>query len=449
MTPKEFIKEAQKIQTDKGDKSLLAIPPYQKAIETWNDSDDEYEMLYAHYQIMWINSHHNPQQAVLYAEKCLELLQSTIRAGAIGHFTEMGQFHEEVIRYATNCIGWNTFSQTDDKARLEELVELVSMGCQYADDPKYFYIFDTKARILLKLGRKEEAYNIVRSCLKKDKDFGDFNDIIRENDYRSWKDNFEAGIVLQLSDEERNFLKKTERITEKIKQRIIADGKNKKDITETILQKEIITLGEAKEKYKISNYHGKDDSVLLIKGDVYVKGSLDNAWFNNQLMGMSWTNTLYGMIIDGSLTVDGDVIDDEYLELFVTQNLTCDYVFSYNGTIEITGDANIKYGIYGEYNDGSLTVYGKVNTPYLIASDHSMPREAEGDFIYIEGGNGTDRESIAIGESKGSGWGWGWNYYENSPKLLAPALWNEEDEFSADIFFAMVRKGENPFVNQK
>lgn len=443
MTPAELIKEAQKTQADKGVKSVLAIPYYQKVIETWDDKKEGYELLYAHYQLMWINSHHDPQQAVHYAQKCLELLKPAIQAGAIGHFTEMGQFHEEVIRYATNCIGWNMFSQTDDTVKLKELAELVSMGCRYADDPQYFYIFDTKVRILLKLDQKEEAYSIVRSCLKKDKGFGDFNDIVREKDYQSWLANFEAGIVLELTDKEKNILEKAERITGKIKQRIIADAVNRKDFTEIMPQKEIITLGEARKKYKIPNYHSNDDSVLLIKGDVHLKGSINNAWLKDQLIGMSWKNNLFGLIIDGNLTVEGDLIDDEYMELFVIRDLTCDYVFSYNGIIEIKGDAYIKYGIYGKYNDGSMDVCGKLNTPYLVSDGHSMPREAEGDFIFIEGGDETDRDSIVIDDGRES------DYYEDSQKLLVPAVWDEEDIFSVSTFFDMVRKGENPFIKSK
>ncbi|HEX2627505.1 MAG TPA: hypothetical protein VHM26_00785, partial [Chitinophagaceae bacterium] len=285
MTTKEFIKEAQKLQYVKGDKSLLAVPYYQQAIDAWSNKDDEYELLYAHYQIMWINSHHDQQQAALYGEKCLELLKPIIQTGAIFHFTEMGQFHKEVIRYATNCIAWNAFQQTGDTARLEEALSLVSMGCQYADEPVYFYILDTKVRILLKLGRKEEAYTIVRSCMKKDKSFGDFADIIREKDYQLWNANFDTNILLQLTDAERKFLEKAERITEKIKQLNIAPGKKENDDVDIIPGKEIITMGEAKRKYKISNYHDNEDPILVIKGDVYVKGTIDDDWFNKQLKG--------------------------------------------------------------------------------------------------------------------------------------------------------------------
>ena len=439
MTSRDFIKKAQQIQAGSNNHSVLAIEEYKKAIDAAKSKDDEYELLYAHYQVMWIYSHIDGEQAVPFAQKCLELLKPAIEAGAIMHFTEMGQFQKEVIRYASNTIGWYSFSKTDDANELERILSLVSMGCEDADSPEYFYIFDTKVRILFKLGRKEEAYRIVRSCLVKDKYFSGFDDIKLDKDYQEWKSNFEAGIVTEFTEEEKIFLDKAARITEKIKLQSTNGIAGENDFKESTMHKEIITFEEAKEKYGVQHYHENHDSVLLITGDIYVTGDLNDAWFNKQLEGMAWKTTLYGMIIVGDLTVAGSIIDDNYLELFVTGNLICDNVFSYDGMIRIKGDSSVKYGIYGEYNDGSLDIYGTLNTPYIIAYDHSMPKESAGDFIYIEV-NGNSRESIAIA---------GLNYHEDAQKLLSALVWDDNDEFSVNNFFEIVRKGGNPFIQLK
>lgn len=367
-------------------------------------------------------------------------MKPTIEAGAIFHFTEEGQFQEEVIRYASNCIAWNSYQRVEDIMELEKLQELVSIGCRYADDPIYFYIFDTKVRILLKLGRKEEAFNIIYSCLKRDKNYADFNDIIQQADYISWKTSIEGGITTNLTTTETAVLKKAERLTTKIKQQIIDIAVHANAFEQQVPIKDIITIGEAKQQYKITNYHETHDSILVLKGDVFINGNIDSKWINSLVKGLSWKNSLYGVVIEGSLFVNGEILDDEYLELYVTGDVVCDYLFSGNGIIEIQGNADIRFGIYGEYNDGSLDIHGKINTAYLLSYDHSMPSQAERDFIYIEGGNGTDYESTAIGLP-------GRDDLEDARKLLKSSVWDEEGNFSADAFFAIVKKGENPFIN--
>jgi hypothetical protein len=52
-------------------------------------------------------------------------------------------------------------------------------------EPHYF-IYDTQVRVLLKLGRKEEAYQIVKRVLTLSPDFGDFKDIKQDGDFVNW-----------------------------------------------------------------------------------------------------------------------------------------------------------------------------------------------------------------------------------------------------------------------
>jgi len=444
---KQYVKEAVEIQKKEGNSSKKALKKYEEAIAHFTDEDDEYELLYAHYQSMWIYaSLDNIDKSVPHAKKCMELMDKTIRAGAIAHFTAMGKFYEEVIRFSTNIIAWNAYVKKKEGKELEEALETISMGCEYVDSPDSFFLFDTKVRILLRLKRKDEAYRIVNTCLKKSPNFSDFSDIKKDRDFRIWKENFEAGTV-EFSDVEKELLEKASRIIAKIRKN--QSGNTPMVSDEQIPEKEIVTIAEinAGEDFYIDpDFYDEEDCMLVYKGDLHIKGNLDSKWYDNQMAGMTWENELYGIIVEGNLIVDGDITVDMPI-LKVGKDLSCDYLFSGDGHMEIDGDVTAKYGIYGEYNDGSLDIEGSLSAPYIIAQDHCMPRESsDGEFIYIEGGDGSEMEDISIGKEYGSGSGWGWYYYKDSEKLLSKSVQDEDFEFSVKKFFDIVKKGDNPFI---
>ncbi|HEU4497564.1 MAG TPA: hypothetical protein VFR70_10975 [Flavobacterium sp.] len=257
-----------------------------------------------------------------------------------------------------------------------------------------------------------------------------------------------------------DFYQKAARINERIRQQIALKASSGKTWQDILPDREMITMDEAVERFSVLNHYWESKyPVLLLNGDVCVAGNLDGAWVERQLESMDLNdkqqkslvlnNYTVVIAITGNLTVENAVIDDDWLQLTVAGNLTCDYVHSKNGVIQIEGSASITYGVYGYYNDGLFEVDGKVFAPYLIAHDHCMPRSAEGDFIYVEGGNGTEKENIEVGRSEGSGIAWDWYYYENSAQLFSPKVWDEQEEFSVDNFFGIVRNGENPFIDPK
>lgn len=194
---KNYIKQALTIQQEEGDASNNALDKYLAGIAAYNVSkDEEYDFLYANYQALWICANlGESKKALSYAKKCMELMSDTIRAGAIFHYTDTGRFYEEVIRYATNTIAWDLYKHSDSIDELERALKTISHGCNYIDSPDYFYAFDTKVRILLKLGRKEEAYRIVFTCLQQRPDFSDFSDIKEQKEYQDWKKNFATGTM--------------------------------------------------------------------------------------------------------------------------------------------------------------------------------------------------------------------------------------------------------------
>lgn len=255
-----------------------------------------------------------------------------------------------------------------------------------------------------------------------------------------------SAVSLKFTDEEVSFLQKAERIQQSISQQKKEKLAAKRNFSVPLPKKEIVDIEIARKKYGVNDQHTIDGSMLIFHGDVYVDGDLNDAWFNKQLKDMKYED-LYGTIVLGNLYVNGSIIDDNYLYLIVQKNTEADYVESQDGLMFFNGDLKSLYGIYGEYNDGWLDVAGKVFSPYLIADDHAMPREASNEFIYVEGGNHSERNSMLIGKQTGSGIAWDWIYYEPSAHLFSNNVWlAKTDEFSVKQFFDLVRNGENPFV---
>lgn len=448
MTTSEMIQHAQELQYRE---PLKAITLLEQAIPLIDADEEEYEYLFAHYAIMTTLSRlGNPgdeqySKAVVYAQKCMNILEPSIQAGSIMHFTDFGKFQEEVIRYATNAIGWNAYQTEDNKDKLEDSLQLVDLGISYANEDS-LYIHDTKVRLLLKLNRKEEAYELIRSTLTEHPIFSDFDDLENDPAYIKWYTNKEADIVHNLTDEEKAFLEKASRVQQQIHKSL--ENWKVADPAKNTFQKSFMSYEEARKTYGTQQSSlRKGALVLVLQGDVHIDGDLNKTWFNNQIKDLPRNDNLNGLLIIGDLFVNGDILDEHYLKLAVTGSVWCDYLFSYDGSTEILKDLHTKYGMYGKYNDGYLWVNGKVNAPYIIAQDHDMPRSSDNlEFVYIEGGDEDEQDSLGIGKSKGSGWGWDWDYYENSEKLLSASVWDENREFSTQRFFEIVKNGENPFI---
>ena len=62
-----------------------------------------------------------------------------------------------------------------------------------------------KLRLLLKLGRKDEAYNIVYDLLKKNIDNRDVQDLRQDKDYKEWFKNEKADELVMI-DKDQEFL---------------------------------------------------------------------------------------------------------------------------------------------------------------------------------------------------------------------------------------------------
>ncbi|MBD1433740.1 hypothetical protein H8B06_12950 [Sphingobacterium sp. DN00404] len=447
MNPREYIEKALDLQFGDDQQKVSAKQLYQQAIQACRSEDDNFEHLYAHYELMRMHADEDTEQAAAYARKCLKILDSAIQSGAIMHFSEQGQFQEEVIRYATNSIAWHTCLKTDNRQDLQEALELLSLGENYVDAPEHSYLLDTKVRLLLKLDRKEEAYQITRSCLINDPYVTYFDDILADDDYQQWKKEFERGQHVVFNDEEKQFLQKAEAISHKIREGLAEAQASRENRAEHVPAKNVIGRVDATEKYGLPDYLPADSTYLLFLGDLHVQGPLTMEWVFRQADELEGPKNIYGIIVDGDLLVNGDILDENYLHLYVLGNLQCDYFHSYNGQQIIKGDAHIHHGIYGQYNDGQLDIYGKLHTPYILVDDHNMPSSAEGNFVHMQVSDHASRYEVTVGIHPNKEWPWIWEYFEDSQKLFAPDFWTEQDTFSVDRFLAYIKKGKNPFVS--
>lgn len=103
-------------------------------------------------------------------------------------YTELGAFQMEVYRSAANGLAWSLYEEYgDDQLKLEEGLGLAVRAQEYITGYDDYYIYDTKARILLKLGRSDEAFEIVDQVLSEDPDFHDFQDLKEDEAFERWK----------------------------------------------------------------------------------------------------------------------------------------------------------------------------------------------------------------------------------------------------------------------
>jgi tetratricopeptide (TPR) repeat protein len=89
------------------------------------------------------------------------------------------------VKY-TNHIGWFAYLEEQDTAKLESALEILEKGFSKSDWNRNKNIKNTKVRLLLKLGRKDDAFLIVGEAFKKDPDYEDFLDLKADEQYIAW-----------------------------------------------------------------------------------------------------------------------------------------------------------------------------------------------------------------------------------------------------------------------
>ena len=179
---------------------------YKQANDTYNQAlavakktnkYTDYDYLYAHYGKLYCYSHsfipeeqdkNKKMQLFLEFEK-MALDTLPLISEPIWHFTDEGAFQEEILREAYGGLSWYLYERTpkEDKEALKTALNWAEKAIQYVEDQNHYFLLDTKVRILLALGKKEEAYKIVERVLNEAPYFGDFQDIKQSKQYKEWK----------------------------------------------------------------------------------------------------------------------------------------------------------------------------------------------------------------------------------------------------------------------
>lgn len=160
---------------------------------------DEYNLLYANYGKIYaynylLSNHIATFSPAELQEERLAAIEQGLRTldlipAVIWHFTDLGVFHKEVTRIAANTVAWQMYEICDKTEDLERALDVIAKGIACISDEDHYFIYDTQVRILLKLGRTDDAYQIVKTTLTLSPDFKDFQDIKRSEGYKAWMKN--------------------------------------------------------------------------------------------------------------------------------------------------------------------------------------------------------------------------------------------------------------------
>ncbi|WP_343692453.1 hypothetical protein [Chitinophaga sp.] len=107
----------------------------------------------------------------------------------------MDKFHFEPTMVAwerdfylesANVIGWTAFLEEQDPGKLEEALATLEKGFIRSNWYQYSYLKDTKARLLIKMGREAEGYEIIKEGLIHNPDHADFTDFKTDKKFLQW-----------------------------------------------------------------------------------------------------------------------------------------------------------------------------------------------------------------------------------------------------------------------
>ncbi|MFG2221327.1 hypothetical protein ACGFN1_42310 [Streptomyces sp. NPDC048685] len=168
-----------------------AVTAFEEAVTlcTPGACHSDYDQLYAHYGLVIALGQlvDNAPDAdrprltatlIRYAEQTLSLIP-----GQIWHFTDEGAFQEEVKRRTGNALAWHLLHSGEP----ERALAAVEQALTVAAGPEYDFVRDTQVRVLLALGRTDDAYRVADQILTRDPSFGDLTDIAALPEFQSWR----------------------------------------------------------------------------------------------------------------------------------------------------------------------------------------------------------------------------------------------------------------------
>lgn len=102
--------------------------------------------------------------------------------------TRLYPWQQAKIVLYSNQIGWHVCQTEQDPAKLEAALILLEEGVKMSNWYDLKFIIDTYVRMLLKLGRGEDAFPLVADAFKRDKDYADFQDLKNDERFLRWKE---------------------------------------------------------------------------------------------------------------------------------------------------------------------------------------------------------------------------------------------------------------------
>ena len=241
------------------------IELYQQAIsemEKLGSAQDSFDYLYAHYMLMFYYPHAGASDEVIvaYAKKCLDIVEPSLRAGAIPHFLEIGKLQKEVLQSASNAFVWHSLgiAKTDN---YEALLEQINIGCDYAKkvNEQYFNTHDTKVTVLARMGKTDEAFELIKKLQDLKPSFHDDEGISKSAAYIEWFKNFK----IIYTKKEIKFLKQAKKTFDSItfEEVIPSDANLSQDFDPEI----------------------DEDGNIIIIGDLYIDGDMNEAWYEDNI----------------------------------------------------------------------------------------------------------------------------------------------------------------------
>lgn len=195
----DLIEEGNGLWFNYAGEPLNAIKKYNDALEYFNTGKvkDKYLFLYLHY--VKTNAYSNLASDEDYEDMseedkkkarvtCIEtgLKGLSLIPADILPDTSMGEFYKEAIRIMGNAVAWEMHETYGDAAKMEEALVLINRAAAWVKDTSEYFIYDTKIRILLRLGRKEEAWQLVKKTLEENKSYTALKDIEDSKEYKQW-----------------------------------------------------------------------------------------------------------------------------------------------------------------------------------------------------------------------------------------------------------------------
>ncbi|SEW34635.1 SMI1-KNR4 cell-wall [Chitinophaga sp. YR573] len=170
-----------------------ALELYDEVIEYFSTGKviDDHFLLNANFLKMWAYSYllGNCRQEFTAAE-ISALQQAIIKQSEYtltlvpdnsNHFSDKAS-----IRVICNTLAWYMAESTQQKEVLEKALGIIQQGIDHIETELHYFLYDTQVRILLKLERTEEAYQIIHNILGLLPDFADFQEFKSDEGYNAW-----------------------------------------------------------------------------------------------------------------------------------------------------------------------------------------------------------------------------------------------------------------------